>query len=305
MAIEQIKIDSKDQWLTLRKFDLTASVLGAVDGHDPYISPLRLYIEKRGIELPKQKDSPVLRRGRLFEAGVAAAVQDMRPEWRLQKCEFYYRDNDLGLGATPDYFIHADPRGLGNLQCKTVSIGVFDREWTEDTPPVRTIIQVRAETMLMNAKFGAVAVMVMQEPSYPCYLMEVPRDPIEEEKIRATVKKFWHDIEAGKQPEADYSLDRALIAALSPQEIGEKIIDLSQDNAVVSGLLERAELRAKIKADTERCNEIETMLMDKMQDAAVAQVPGFSVTWKVQHRKGYTVAPSDPRVLLIREKSPT
>src|SRR5262245_55184118 len=79
MSIERIKIDSKDQWLTLRKFDLTASVLGAIDGHDPYISPLRLYIEKRGIELPnKQSDSPVLRRGRLFENAVAAAVSEMR-----------------------------------------------------------------------------------------------------------------------------------------------------------------------------------------------------------------------------------
>jgi hypothetical protein len=57
-----------------------------------------------------------------------------------------------------------------------------------------------------------------------------------------------------------------------------------------------------MKADEARCDEIEAMVMARMGTAAVATVPGFSVTWKVQHRKGYTVPPSDPRVLNIRAK---
>jgi predicted phage-related endonuclease len=302
MTIERIKIESKDQWLTLRKFDVTASVLGAIDGHDPYVSPLRLYLEKRGVELPqKPGDSPVLRRGRLFENAVAAAVAEMRPDWTLEKCTHYYRDNFLGLGATPDYYLHAGDRS-GILQIKTVTMGVFDREWSEDTAPVRTMIQIRAETMLTGADFGAIAVMIMSEPNYPVYIIEVPRDEAEENKIRETVTKFWQTIQDGNQPEPDYSLDKALIAAMAPHETEQWVIDLSQDNEVVSGLLERAELRAKIKAEEERCEQIEALLMDKMQDAAIAKVPGFSVTWRTEQRKGYTVAPKESRVLRIREK---
>ena len=41
---------------------------------------------------------------------------------------------------------------------------------------------------------------------------------------------------------------------------------------------------------------------DLMKDAAIAKVPDFSVTWRVQERKGYTVEPSSPRVLLIKDK---
>jgi len=302
MPVEAIKITDREQWLTLRKFDLTASVVSGAMGVSPYLSPLRLYLEKRGIEFPL-KDSAPLRRGRRFEPAVAMAVEEERPGWKLEKCQHYYRDNSIGIGATPDYHIHGDARGTGCLQIKTVNSWVFEREWTVQSAPAWVIVQTRTESMLTDAAFGAIAVMVMIEPDYPTYIIEVAREHHEEEKIRQAVVDFWQTVEDGKQPDVNYSLDRALLAALTPKETIDKIIDLSADNEAMSGLLERAELIAKIKRDEERCSEIETMLMDKMGDAARAQVPGFSVSWKVQHRKGYIVQPSDPRVLLIRSKA--
>jgi predicted phage-related endonuclease len=96
-------------------------------------------------------------------------------------------------------------------------------------------------------------------------------------------------------------MDKDLIAALAPHERKEKTVDLSTDNEVISGLAERADLKRTIKMATERCSEVEAMMMDRMRDAAVATVPDFRVSWKTEARKGYTVQPSEPRVLRIKE----
>jgi hypothetical protein len=52
---------------------------------------------------------------------------------------------------------------------------------------------------------------------------------------------------------------------------------------------------------TERCTEVEALVMDKMRDAAIAEVPNFRVSWRTESRRGYTVEPSEPRVLRIKE----
>jgi hypothetical protein len=44
------------------------------------------------------------------------------------------------------------------------------------------------------------------------------------------------------------------------------------------------------------------MVMTRMKDAERAIMPDFSITWRKEDRKGYTVQPSAPRVLRIRRK---
>jgi predicted phage-related endonuclease len=307
MTIERIPITDRQQWLAWRKFDITASVVGAVFGLHPFVSPLRLFVDKQGlIDLPEQADSGPLRRGRILESAVAVAVEEQRPEWRLEKCQEYFRDDELGLAATPDFFIHNDPRGLGILQAKTAAPSVFEREWNapgaDAQPPMWIILQAAVEMLLTGATFGAVACLVVDPFKLPCPIFDIPRHEATERKIATGVAQFWKDIERGKEPDADYGLDRDLLRALMPQEDPELSIDLSTDNEVIAGLIERADLRERIKADEEKCKAIETMLMSRMRDAAIAMVPDFTVSWKTEARKGYTVQPSTPRVLRIRDK---
>ena len=98
----RIPITSRDQWLARRKFDVTASVVGAVFGCHPYVTPLHLYVEKQGlVDLPERGDGGVLRRGRIYEPAVAAAVAEQRPDWQLEKCRDYFCDEATGIGASP------------------------------------------------------------------------------------------------------------------------------------------------------------------------------------------------------------
>ena len=156
--------------------------------------------------------------------------------------------------------------------------------------------------MLTNAVFGAVAVLVVDPFNLPCHVIEIPRHQAAEHKIVNGVAQFWKEIEQGKEPDADYGLDRDLLKILMPHEEPDVSVDLSSDNEVIAGLIERADLKEQIKFADEKCKAIEVMLMSRMREAAVARVPDFSVSWKVQERKGYTVAASSPRVLLIRDK---
>jgi predicted phage-related endonuclease len=302
MSTQRWTITSNEEWLERRKRHVTASVVGGLFGCHPYTSALRLYVEKSGVELPAPASS-VLRRGRLLEPAVAAAVAEEHPEWRLEKCREYYFDDDVKIGATPDFLIHNDPRGLGVLQTKTAAPSVFLRDWSDTDPPFWIVLQTLTEAMLTEAAFAVVAVLVVDPFELACPLYDVPRHSGSEYRIIEAVTKFWADVAAGREPGPDYNKDRDVLALLSRKETPEKTIDLSGDNEVIAGLHERGDLMKRIKADKERCNAIEALIMDRMRDAAVVtNVPDFRITWKTSHFKEYTVQARDSRVLRILDR---
>jgi predicted phage-related endonuclease len=304
MPLERWPIASEAEWLSWRKKHVTASTVGALFGCHTYCSALRLYMEKAGVELPAPA-SPVLRRGRLLESSVAAAVAEQRPSWQLEKCGHYYVDTDARLACTPDYLIHGDPRGPGILQCKTSAPSTYKRDWTETAPPFWIVLQTLTEVMLTGAAFGVVAALVVDPFNLDCPLYDIPRHPASEQRIRAAVAKFWDDFAAGREPGPDYGLDRDLIAMLAPKEAPGKTVNLFGDNEVMAALNERADLKDRIKRDEARCDVIEAMIMHKIGDAeTVVGIPDFRVTWKTQHRKEYTVKGKDNRVLRILDKRP-
>ena len=305
MTIERIPITSRDQWLARRKFDITASSIGAVFGCHQYTTPLRLFTEKQGLVKLPEVDGTALRRGRILEAAVPGAVVEERPEWRIEKATDYFSDPVIGIGATPDFFITNDPRGLGVLQAKTTVPSVYDQHWQNGRPPRWVELQVATEMMLTDAAFGVVACLVIDPFDLPCIIVEQTRDPVLEQQIREQVVKFWQDVHDGNEPDTDYGLDRDLLKQLFPKETTEGPVNLADDDEAVAGLGERRDLKEQIKRAEERCRQIETLIMDRMQTAAYATAPGFSITWKVQHRKEHVVPASSPRVLNIRSKRAT
>jgi predicted phage-related endonuclease len=307
MAVERIAIGDKAQWLARRKFDITASSVGAVFACHPHLTPLSLFVRKQGlVELPEEPDSGPMRRGRILEHSIPAAVAEQRPEWQLEKYTDYFRDDACGLGATPDFAIFGDPRGRGILQAKTSIPSVFEREWQTDEgnikPPRWIELQLQVEMMLTDANFGAVACLVLDFYELPLILVELTRNAELEANIRDRVVRFWQDIEDGREPGADFGMDRDLLAQILPREQEGLTIDLTGDNQIFAALVERRKLKAEIKEAEARCEVIEAILMQRMGAAAFAVVPEFSISWKVQRRKGYTVDPSNPRVLSIRNK---
>ena len=115
------------------------------------------------------------------------------------------------------------------------------------------------------------------------------------------VADFWTAVDFGDVPAPDFSKDAELIAALSPEPIEGKRIDLTGDNMLPGLLAERANLKARSGADLARIAEIEAEIKFKMGDAEIATIDGFALSFKTQTRKPSFVKASTSRVLRITD----
>lgn len=293
-----------DAHTALRKQFYTASIIGAVPGVHPYVSRLKLYMMKRGVDFNDDPDNPVFKRGRWFEPAVGTAVGEQRPEWTVEKCNTFYCDPDTLKGASPDFLIHGDPRGLGVLQAKTVAPHIYERDWAGGTRvPDWIIFQALTEAELTDAAFAAVAVLKVDAFNPVCEIIEIDRHPAAERRLTEEVAKFHHDVEAGIEPDPDFARDADLLKILSPRHEPGKVIDLSGNNEIPVLLAQREQLRAEIKAREARCEVIETELKFLMGDAEIiAGLPDWHVTYKAGNRKEYVVPAKLLRPLRIIDR---
>lgn len=308
MAIEVREIKSRAEWLEWRKQFVTASQIGGLPAFNchPYQTPLRIYASLRGVEFAIDDDNKVLRRGRWLEPAVALAVSELRPEWELIAPNVFLCDPEIGIGATPDYYIIGDPRGRGILQCKTVAPTVWRREWDAGQDiPLWVTLQALTEMLLSNSAFGAVAVMLVDPHMMDVQILDVPRHAAAEAKLVNEVKRFLADVAAGREPDPDFTRDGAILKLLIPREQPGLAVDLAGANELPTLLATRAELLAEMKSAKAVCDKIENKVRFMMGEAAlVTGLDGWGITYKTEPRKGYTVAPSSPRILRVRDKRP-
>lgn len=298
--IQRIKITGREQWLALRKSDVTASVIGTLFNAHPWETVFGLAAEKNGLQLPDE-DTTAMRRGRLLEGAVAAAFVEAHPGWKVTKANVYLRDTKLRIGATPDYFC-TDPNGRqGVLQCKTVAPFEFKKKWTDETPPFWISLQTLTEAMLDNADLGMIAALVVDGWHFDLHSYEVPRHAAAEKRIQNAVEKFWDDMAAGREPAVDYERDGPLLDVIFPRETKDKIVDLRADNVLPELLSIHEKNKQRVKDIKNEQDKIETEVKARMRDCEGALVNGFRVSWREQHRREYTVAATSFRVLRISE----
>jgi len=301
--IERLKVTSREEWLEWRKQDVTASNVGALFNAHPYVTPLRLYAEKRGTEF-NVEDNKVMRRGRWMEPAVKKAVEETRPEWKLEQATHYLRDPALRIGATPDFYIHGDPRGLGILQAKSVAPSVYAREWADGTEvPLWIVLQAVTEAMLVNADFIVVAALLVDAHNMDVSIHEMSRNSAAEEKIKKAVETFWQNVQLGIEPDPDFVRDADTIKAMWRSEEPTNEIDLSGNNRIPLLLEQRATLKEIIKSNEAKIDAIDTEIKFEMKDAAVATgLNGWRVTYKTSHVKEYLVKARDQRVLRVTDQ---
>jgi predicted phage-related endonuclease len=308
-AAERISITDREQWLALRKPDVTASVVGALRGLHPYTSRLRLYKEKTGFEF-ETTENVRMRRGRRLEKIIGEVVEEKRPGWKVVPAGVYLRDPSLRLGCTPDFFIEGDPRGLGILQTKLTMPRVFKREWLDEqgavAPPMWIQLQALTEAMLADAAFGAIAAYMdgeWQEPD-EVEIFEFDRHSGAEAAIRSDVEKFWEDVDFQIEPEAKGAVDAEIVALMHPEPTVMSRVDLTGDNYLTDALFERERLKDQVNTANERIKEIDTELKAKMGDAGIAVVGPFYALQKNIDVDGYTVAPRRYRRLTVTNMMP-
>lgn len=296
MTIERIPVSDRQQWLDLRRQDITASDAAAACGCSPFKTALQLWAEKTGVAID-EGDSVLMRRGRLLEDAVLNYYREEFPDHIVTKPGLYLRDSEARIGATPDAIVTT---GTGEtvLQCKVVAKPVFDREWS-DGPPLHYVLQVLTETMLWGASGGILAVLAIDAFGAKFATFDVARHPAAEQRIREAVAAFWADIGAGVRPRADYSRDAALLAMLSPPDAKAPPLDLSADNRMPVLLAEYEAARSTEKAARAEIDALKAEIIDKLGPSTLATLPGWKVSHKMQDRKSYTVAAASYPVLKV------
>jgi putative phage-type endonuclease len=303
MTIDRIEITGREQWLAHRHQDVTASDVGAVFGLHPYKSPLQLWIDKTTPGTDTIENS-AMRRGRWLEDAVVAACRDTHPDWTIRKPGVYLRDPQIRLGATPDA-VADTPDGELIIQCKTVAEPVFKSAWP-DGPPQQYYLQALTEAMLWGAPRALLAVLIVS--AFGADYMEYPveRHARAEQRIKDGVIGFWKSIAAGVMPKPDYTQDGELLARLYGPDDKLPPIDLTSNNRLPELLDERAKLMADAKYCEERLDAIKAEVIDAMQGATVATLPGWNITRKLTHRGEYVVkAMSYPTLRITRQKEKT
>lgn len=304
-TIKRFKPKDRQEWLALRAQDITASTISVLFGANPYQTVAELWAEKTG-KLKRQTDeTPAMRRGRLMEAPAVQILREERPGWKIQhvgSSNIYYRDTAARLGATPDVIVEAPDRGKGVVQIKSVDRGVFKRDWhTEEgllDVPLQHALQATLEAYMVGGTWAAVGAQLFGFGGLDLELIEIPLIPGVVDAMKAKAAEFWALVQSGKEPPLDFARDGDLIARMYPGSADDVTIDLSTDNRVAELLALRENFMAQKKSAEADLETIKAEIAAKLGDATVATLPeGRRMTYRIEPRKGYSVEPSEPRIM--------
>lgn len=295
-------VEGREDWLAMRRQDVTASEVAALFGRHPYATMLSLYAEKAGLVQGQAEENDAMRRGRWMEPAIIAACAEA-PEFDgrwIDRASHYYRSPSLRLGATPDAYVRGiEGEPLEPLDAKSVSSFVFDTQWSEG-PPLHIQLQVLVQAMLLRAPRGWVACAVMT-PELPLTVYEVPRHEKAEAMILDAVAAFWKAVEAGEAPEPTAG-DHPTLSALFPTVEKPEPLDWTADDEVQKLLDERASLKEEISPKDGRLKEIDALLKARIGAHETAVAAGWKVTWK--ERAAYTTTVKAARVLRVTAINP-
>jgi predicted phage-related endonuclease len=307
-VIQQIPITSREQWLAMRKQDITASIAGALIGLHPHETALTVYADKTGFfdkdpedgETPERTENAAMRRGRLLEPVVVEMLREDFPGYKIERGGSYYRDPLARIGATPDVLAVDEKGRPGIFQIKTVAPAAFRKSWKQEDGsfevPAWIAIQAIVEATLTGAEWAKIAVLQVDNV-LTMQTVDVPIHAGVFERIRREAFEFWANVEKGQPPKPDYSRDAKIAAMLQP--LDDNPLDLTSDNMLPGMLDERERLKAEADALEVRLKEIDGEIRNKIGAHSSAVLPGWKIASKLTERKGYTVQPTSYRPLRV------
>ena len=307
-GIDATPITSREQWLSQRKFFVTASVAAAMFGCHPYVTAYQLWAEKSGLVSEDRVETPAMRRGRLLEPVLLQLLREEFPTWKIVPCTKFYSDAKARIGATPDFLAtRPDITGLGIIQGKTMGKFAARKGWTDAdgdmAVPTWVGIQASTEASLTGASWAAVAAMSLGDGGLDLHVEDVPLLPALVGKLRGLVSDFWWRVATNHPYHMDFNRDAALISQIYSDDDGSEI-DLSRSNRVAEILAEREGLKAREKngSDAEEARKvIDAEIIATLGNATRGRLAdGRMIEAKTIKRRGYEVQPSTYRTVKVK-----
>lgn len=303
MATEIIPITSREQWLDLRKSDITASVAGALLGCHDYTTAFEQWAIKTGKFTPDGAQNAAMLRGTLLEPVAAKLIAMERPDWKVIEPNVYLRDPETRTGATPDRWIECPQRGMGTAQIKSTADLIFKQKWRD--PDIREVVvplwiavQAMIEADLAGHSWACVALLVVGL-GLELHIIDVPIHRGVLKRVRDEIAKFWAIVDSGEPMQPDYARDGDALAKVYSRG-DDPDIDLTGDEEFAAWIVRRDSLKARIDEATGDLDTVKNQVKARLGNAAIARCGSRTVTWKVVNKREYIVPASSNRMLLFK-----
>jgi len=271
---------TREDWLTIRARDITATEVPALFGVSPYTTPFELFHRKHGNIHVEIEENERMKWGTRLESAIARGICEDNGWTIIDGGRFIYI-NDCGLGCSPDYIVEDATGRRGILEVKNVDWLAHKRSWDEEEAPPHIEFQLQTQLELSEFEWGAIGALI--GGNEPRVIMR-DRDIGVGKAIRSRVAEFWSRTEPYP---ADYLADADTIKLLYKHAEVGKVKDV---DAIGSALIEasrNAKLAAKIaKEDADRTS---AELLEWIGDAETVMGDGkIAVRASTVHVKGRT-----------------
>lgn len=282
MATEIIVTASQEQWLELRKKDVTSTESAALFGMSPYLTHFDLWHRKRTGIVPEFKTNDRMSWGNRLEAAIAHGIAEEQG-WEVKPMKEYLRDPDLRMGSSFDFVI----TNLGepvHLEIKNVDYLAFRDGWIEHDDgsieaPEHIEMQVQHQMGVSGFKRSFIGAFIGGNRGV---VIERLRDDDVIAAIRAKVADFWRTVDAGLEPDPVMPGDAEVIIRLNQYAKPGKILSADGDETLRDLLLEykaaaKAEANAKEDKDVAKAK-----IFTHIGDAEKVLTSEFSVSCALQ-----------------------
>ena len=227
---DHILPENKEQWLGLRRVDVTSTEVAALFGASPYKTPFGLWQSKRAnyVEEPFAETSRMKWGTRLQDAIAIGVAEDQG--WTVRRRNVYSRIPELKLGASFDFEILNHPDGPGLLEIKNVDFLQFRDTWSDEDgvleAPPHIELQLQTQLLAANRSWGAIVALVAGNE--PRIAIRKASEQIHTE-IEVVVSAFWSSQRAGVSPDPDWLTDSKHLRQLYSQSAPGKVLYNSSD----------------------------------------------------------------------------
>jgi len=279
MTTEIINFQTEQEWLDLRKRDITSTDVSALFNLSPYKTEFELFHEKRDGVSGSFKATERMRWGNRLESAIAhGAAEDHG--FTVQPLKVYMRDPDFRIGSSFDFEILSEQHGKGIMEIKNVDSLIYKRNWKDDgaggiEAPEHIELQVQHQMLVSGYSYCAIVAMVGGNTTQVAYRKY---DPAIGNAILSKVEQFWARVDAGEAPSADYTKDADLIAQIYSQVNEGEVVDCKDDD-VLTNLIEQYRDARQSQSHFEKMSEkYKAQILERVKTAEKILSPFGSIS---------------------------
>jgi len=290
MKRNYFNFEHKEDWLSKRAQNINSTDVSALFGLSKYMTPYELFHKKKNKTID-EISNPRMIYGSLLEGGILELFNHFEGK-EATPMKSYVEVEELRIGSSFDAVIESEN---ALVEIKNVDQFIFKSEWIDDEAPYHIELQVQHQ-MLVSGYSSCYLVALVGGNDLKVFKRVA--DANIQQAIIDKVKEFWLNVEAGNEPEIDFTKDHEFIKSLYQESDGSVIV--TDD---LFPLAQKYKDFAKMEAEAKEQKEaIKAEILTKIGMAEKVKGTNYSISAGVVSKGEYVVKPSSYRNLRITIK---